>query len=103
MAFYEIPLSPRPQRMTLNLGGSIYQLRFGFANEAEGGWFMDIADSLGNPMVTGIPLVTGADLLAQYRYLGIPGRLWVTTDGAPNAVPTYANLGSAGHLFFEPF
>ena len=103
MAFYEIPLSPRPQRMSINLGGSIYQLRFGFADEDDPFWFMDIADSLGTPLVAGIPIVTGADLLQQYRYLGIPGRLWVMTDGDPNAVPTFANLGSAGHLFFEPF
>lgn len=103
MPFYEIPLSPRPQRMTIPLGGVTYQLRFGYADEPEGGWFMDIADAGGNPLVLGVPLVTGTDLLQQYRYLGIPGRLWVTTDADPDAVPTFDNLGVTSHLLFESF
>ena len=51
-------------------------------------------------MVCGIPLVTGADLLAQYAYLGFPGQLWIWTDGVRDAVPSYLGLGLSSHLFF---
>lgn len=36
-----------------------------------GGWFMDIADDNENPILMGIPLVTGSNLLEQFAYLGI--------------------------------
>lgn len=65
-----------------------------------GGWVLDIADSANNPLVQGIPLVTGCDLLQQFGHLGIGGALWVLTDGDPMAVPTYHNLGSLSHLYF---
>jgi hypothetical protein len=34
-------------------------------------WCLDIMDSTGADLIKGIPLITGADLLAQYRYLGL--------------------------------
>ncbi len=105
MAFYEIPLSSQPQTMTIALGGITYSLRFGFAdtNDDGGGWFMDIADAAGVMLVAGIALVTGANLLAPYDYLGIPGRLWVVADDDPATVPTFLGLGTTSHLLFEPF
>jgi hypothetical protein len=51
-------------------------------------------------LVSGIPLVTGVDLLAPYAYLGFGGELLVATDGNTAAVPTYANLGTGSHLYF---
>ena len=98
----EIPLTPNAQNFTIPLGILDYELTFRWNDQDEGGWYMDIADSTGNPLVQNIPLVTGADLLAQYKYLGIPGQLKVQTDHNTNAVPTYANLGSNSHLYFIP-
>jgi len=63
-------------------------------------WVLDIADVSSDPIVQGIPLVTGCDLLAQYAYLGIPGQLVVQTDGSPDTMPTYANLGTNSHLYY---
>lgn len=65
------------------------------------GWVMDILDASANPIVSGIPLVTGRDLLAQYAHLGIgPNvQLWALTDGNPSAVPTGTNLGIDSHLY----
>lgn len=102
MAFYEIPLSGVPETFSIALGPQSYRLRIGFANVDGGGWFFDLSDTAGNPILCGIPLVTGCDLLGPYRYLGIPGRLWVTTDGDPDAVPTFDDLGTTSHLYFEP-
>ncbi|MDR3488822.1 MAG: hypothetical protein P4M05_28455 [Bradyrhizobium sp.] len=100
LTIYEIPLSPNPQTMSITLAGVVYQLRFHYANVREGGWLLDISDNLGNPLVCGIPLVTGVDLLAQYAYLGIGGVLFVKSDGDPDAVPTFDDLGVTSHLYF---
>ena len=97
---YEIPLSGMPQRFSIALLGVTYQLNFQYRAAPEAGWVMDIADVLGNPLVCGIPLVTGADLLAQYRYLNLGGMLWVLSDGDPVAVPSFENLGSGSHLYW---
>lgn len=100
---YEIPLSPEAQRFTIPLGGKDYQLRLSYQDAPEGGWLLDILDPLddpASPIVCGIPLVTGSDLLEQYGHLGIGGELWVATDADPDAVPSFENLGQAGRLFF---
>lgn len=67
---------------------------------SQGGWVVDITDRTGLPMVNGITLVTGCDLLAQYRHLGFNGQLRVQTDDAPDAVPTFVNLGNQSHLYW---
>ena len=48
----------------------------------------------------GIAVVTGADLLAQYRHLGFTGALVVITTSNPNAIPTFANLGSDANVYW---
>lgn len=97
---YEIPLSPSPQTFTVSLGGKSYQLTVQWRDAVEGGWALDIADSAGKPLVQGIPLVTGANLLDQFAYLGIAGQLRVQTDNDPDAVPAFDNLGNTSHLYF---
>lgn len=97
---YEIPLSPNPQTFTVALAGKSYQLTVQYRAAIMGGWVLDIADTAGTPLVQGIPLVTGADLLAQHKHLGIGGELRVQTDNAPDEVPTFGNLGQASHVFF---
>lgn len=96
---YEIPLSPQPQTLNIQLAGVGYILRVVF-NEASQCWSIDISDAENNPIVHGIPMVTGVDLLGQYEYLGIGGALVAQTDYAADAVPTFENLGLTGRLYF---
>lgn len=100
MQVYEIPLSARPETFTIALAGTSYQLTLIYRAADQGGWVLDIADATGNRLVAGIPLVTGCDLLAQYRHLGFTGGLAVQTDHDAGAVPTFDNLGSTSHLYF---
>lgn len=99
-SIFQIPLQQTPQTLRINLGGVDYVLTLKFRNVDTGGWTVDIADSLGNPILQGIPLVTGANLLAQYKYLQFGGSLWVQTTSNPDAVPTFENLGSDGQLYW---
>lgn len=98
---YEIPMSARPQSFQIQLAGVAYQLTLIYRDADQAGWTLDIADSTGVPMIAGIPLVTGADLLAQYTHLGIGGMLAVATDGDMYAVPTFNNIGTLSHIYFQ--
>ncbi len=94
--FYEIPLKPAPQTFTITLGGADYRLTLLYRN----GWVLDIADANNTPMVGGIPLVTGVDLLAQHRHLGFAGRLYVQGAASPDDVPTFEDLGLTSKLYW---
>lgn len=127
MKAYEIPLTPEAQIFTIALAGRSYQLKLVW-NILTACWILDISTPAGAPIVQGIPIVTGLDLLAQYGYLLFGGGLMAQTDGStnievqfdgfatpgagadpgpqmqanifPNDVPTFTNLGIAGRLYF---
>lgn len=96
----EVPLSSGPQSFQIILSGRNFKFNVVWRDAPQGGWFIDLLDASGNLLIGGIPLVTGADLLAQYAYLGIGGELWVQTDGDPSAVPTFSSLGNESRLYF---
>ena len=98
--YLEIPLVSGSQSFATRLGGVDYQIQIVYRNAAEGGYFLDIADGSGTPLVQGIPLVTGIDLLGQYKHLGFAGRLWVQTASSPDALPTYDGLGADSKLLW---
>ena len=103
MNSYEITLIAQPQLLSVSLNGVTYQLSVYWSIPGQC-WFLDIMDSSGNDIVTGIPMVTGVDLLGQSAYLGIGGALIMQCDGAdPLASPTFANLGTVASLYFVPF
>lgn len=99
MTPYEIPLSPVPQSFTIDLGGTTYNLTVTY-NGMSSTWVLDIADINGVPVLQGVPIVTGCDLLGQFGYLNFGGALVAQTDHDPDAIPTQANLGITGRLFF---
>jgi hypothetical protein len=97
----EIPLAVgTPQTFGIVMGGTSYQLTLTYKNTDQGGWVLDIDDNAGNQIVHGIPLVTGVDLLKQYKHLGFTGGIWVQTSSDPDAVPTFANLGDDGSIYW---
>jgi len=97
----EIPLIAAAQTFTATLVGVTYTMTVHWCAPASC-WVLDIADSTDVPIISGIPIVTGADLLEQYGYLNIGGQLIAETDFDTDAVPTFDNLGSLGHLYFIP-
>jgi hypothetical protein len=96
---YKFPLSPKAQSFFARLGSKRYLLTWRF-NSAAQSWMLSIADENKNPILSSIPVVTGLDLLAPYRYTGIEGSIVVQTDHNADAVPTYANLGQDGNVYY---
>lgn len=96
---YEIPMQPFAQTLQVALGGVTRNLGVSW-NAISSSWSLDIADVAGNPLIQGISLVTGSDLLSQFDYLGIGGKLFVQTDGAPNLMPDFSTFGKLSHLYF---
>lgn len=99
----ELPLvAGQAQRFRASLSGVTYNFRLVYNGAHDGSWIMDIGDGNGAILVAGIPIVSGVDLLSQYRYLGFPGGLFVTTDRGAGEVPTFDGLGATSHLYFIP-
>lgn len=99
----EIPVTSRPQTFRVNLGGNSYACRLMWNKPAQF-WVLDIANNIAEPIISGIPLVTGCDLIEQYEYANIRGRLFVmTTMGPPDDIPGFRDLGQRSHLYFLPW
>jgi hypothetical protein len=102
MADYEIPFKNQAaQKFQIAINGTLYGLSFYWIDAPDGGWIMDIYDGAWEPIVEGIPLVTGSDLLAQYGYLAFGFKMYVVSDGAPYIPPTWQSLGQRSHLYVE--
>lgn len=96
---YTIPLANEQQQLQISLGGTLYTLTVWWNDSAQC-WTIDIGDISNNPIVTGIALVTGCDLLGQYGYLNFGGSLVCQSSFDPDTVPTYDSLGGTGQLYF---
>ncbi|MGJ8524100.1 hypothetical protein R84981_002818 [Carnimonas sp. R-84981] len=96
MATSEIQLTPNNQQFAVVLGGVSYVFRI---NWRETFWALDILDRNQRLMIGGIPMVTGADLLQQHRYLGFGFELRVGSDDPAQPSPSKENLGYTTHLY----
>lgn len=95
---YLIPLQPTNQRVQLTGAGVVYTLTLRW-NEMAEAWVLDIGDANNNPLVSGIAVVTGVDLIAPYDYLDFGFQLIAQTTNDATAVPTMTNLGTVGNLY----
>lgn len=98
-ALFEIPLSAASQSLRVTLANQVYRVSVTW-RDAVGLWLLDIADGNGSALVQGLPLVTGNDLLEQFRHLGIGGGLWVLSGDNLGDMPTFDGLGTTSKLYF---
>lgn len=99
--WYLIPLDDNPQSFQISLAAASYIMTVYWNDALDGGWQFNLDDAdTGDSILAGAPFITGADLLAGLSYLGIEGQLFVYTNGMPDAVPTFTNLGQDSNLYF---
>jgi hypothetical protein len=96
---FQVPLQAAPQVFPINIAGNSYTFTLQYRNTPMGGWILDIGDANDVPFLQGIPLVTGANLLAQFSYINFGFGLFVSTLSDADAVPTFTNLGTDGNLY----
>jgi hypothetical protein len=105
MITYEIPTQAgQPFSEQVTILGITYSLFFAW-NWVNQTWVVDWFDETGLvPLLRGMPIVTGSDLLEQYNYMR-PGwhtimtAITVGPDVNPDTVPDFYNLGGDGHLY----
>lgn len=101
MNWFLIPLQGFPQTFQVALNAVNYILTVKWNDSVDAGWQMDITNADTNENLVGsVPLVTGVNCISGLDYLGIGGLFVVETDGNPDAVPTFENLGVNSNLFF---
>lgn len=62
---------------------------------------MDILDSQSLPIILGLPLITGADLLGQYQHLGLGFSLFVQSESGE--APQQYDLGNGTQLVIRTY
>jgi hypothetical protein len=67
-------------------------------NDALGVWCLDLGNSSDDWLIRNLALVTGDDLLGQYKHLGLGFALYAYVDGGEGD-PDSENLGTDGHLY----
>jgi hypothetical protein len=90
MAIQEIPLTADNQQFSIILAGTTWRISITWRDLY---WIMDLQNDRGEPVISGIPLVTGADLLAQYAYMGSALSWWWSVTTAHRIIrrkPTWA-------------
>ena len=92
----EIPLVADNQTFATTINGALYHLSITWRGIY---WVLDLADGNGATIISGMPMITGADLLAQYRYMNLGFSLVVLCDVAGQENPTQFDLGTFSHLY----
>ncbi|AUU90272.1 hypothetical protein C2U55_14890 [Enterobacteriaceae bacterium ENNIH3] len=96
MNISEIPLSPDNQQFVTAVSGVTYLIRINWRDPC---WYLDLLNADETPVVLALPMITGADLLAQYAYLDLGFALVVGTDITGQENPTKTDLGITSHLY----
>jgi hypothetical protein len=98
MAYQGVPLDSAPNQtwsvsVSINGGVSTFFLELNF-NEIANYWTMNISNSVQTLLLSGIPLLTGLNLLAQYAYLMIGSIFILNVSGTPQDSPISSDLGN---------
>lgn len=86
---------------TIGLEGRVYEFRFSWNTRTEA-WYLSIYTRDGSPIIEGIAITCGVDLLRGSVVAGKPPGLLIAipTDGS-TARPAIAGLGSRVQLYYR--
>jgi len=96
---FEVPTTPTPQTFSIALAGVLYRLTLKWNVTAQV-WALDIDGVDGVPVLCGVPVVTGVDLLEPFAYLELGGKLFAMTDNDADLPPAFGNLGTTAHIYW---
>lgn len=96
MNLVEIPLTANNQSFSVTINSVDYRMSIIWRDAF---WGLDIYDTNDEPLALALPLITGADLLAQYAYLNLEFSLIVLCDKVGQENPTQDDLGTYSHLY----
>ena len=97
MSYFNIPLMVINQRFNVSIGNNTYKLQLIYrANK----WFLDIFDVQNTPLICGLPLVMGDNLLIQHQHV-ISGSLLVMNTNE-NEQQSFTDLGTNITLYWSP-
>ncbi|MDH0356860.1 hypothetical protein [Morganella sp. GD04133] len=98
MKVIEIPVSNKNQQFDIQLGGERYRIRLVYRQFC--GWVADMMDQSGADIFTGVPLVSGTDILEPYRYMGFNGSLIFVCDETAGEL-SLSEFGRKNRLYFR--
>lgn len=96
MSTYEIPLNSGNQKFNIQLNGVLYKLKFIFRLD---GWYLDLLDTAENPLISGLSMSAGIDLLEQHQHI-IKGSLYVSNNNI-GETQSFNDLGLKIKLYWE--
>jgi hypothetical protein len=105
MAVYTIPIvNSISQGFSISLNNTAYYFNIIWRDAPtftvdSAGWFLDIYNTIGVPIIQGLALVPQQNLLGQYKYLQLGFDLYLQGDGTVQGNPTYSNLGKNYSLY----
>ena len=95
-----IPLSTVPQGFDIVLSGRRVRIVTRYFSAQDAGWTLDITEPDGSAIVTGVPIVTGDDLLRGYKHL-IAGSMYYVGNADVLTPPAWGTLGADGELIYS--
>lgn len=105
MTTYALPTSTSNfhYTQTVQLSGVNYLLEIRY-NTRMGRWILSLLDTVGQPIVQGIPMLALRNLVGQYTTLSVPpGTLFCYNEAAPLVEPTLTSfLTDTSFLYAEP-
>jgi hypothetical protein len=103
MAYIELPVAADTphQSFSVTLNGTVFGFKLRY-NSRAGHWALDLYDAGANPLLSGIAIRLGVDLLAQYAGDTLPaGSLFAINWVDAYSEPDRDNFGSDVSLVYE--
>jgi hypothetical protein len=94
---YSLPVKPYPVKFRTMVNDTDYWFATQYREADEAGWVLDILNANENPLIMGIALVSGLDLMWQYHHMALDFSL-VMSCRENRGTPTYESLGSQDEL-----
>lgn len=101
MTAVRIVTTPYPDTtQRVELDSVVYTLRLRWSERGEC-WHFDLSDADGDPILSGIRMVTGFPLLYRFRYLAVPpGEFWFLDLRGLGGAPTLEDMGDRFRFYY---